>query len=146
MVLFCRSINDVNFEIPDNLITDLLEIVFCLSTAFLPNVYIGILLINAAILTVFSTMAKGHNMSEEETLEAALTLCAKIWRAYCQLYHGQEFTGLENIPSSGPAMVVYYHGTMPIDYCGLLAEIWLKKNRVCGSVIDRYSSNKFHKN
>ena len=131
-----HSVKDA--EIPDHLVHDLLEMVFCLSTAYLPNVYVGLLLLNSLIISGFSSMARVNNMSDDVALEAALTLCAKIWRAYCQLYHGQEFTGLENIPSSGPAMVVYYHGTMPIDYCGLLAEIWLKKNRVCGSVIDRY--------
>ncbi len=54
-----------------------------------------------------------------------------------RLGHGQEFRGFENIPSRGGAMLVWYHGNLPIDYLGLLAEVQLKHGRVVQSVVDR---------
>ena len=56
-----------------------------------------------------------------------------------RLWHSHEFRGFENIPSRGGAMVVWYHGTIPVDYLGLIAEIQLKHGRVMKSVVDRYS-------
>lgn len=36
--------------------------------------------------------------------------CFKGW-----IWHGHEVVGLENIPDEGPALIIYYHGTLPID-------------------------------
>ena len=52
------------------------------------------------------------------------------------MYHGQEWIGLDNIPDDG-ALIVYYHGVVPVDYFGLISEIWLQKQRFVHSVVDR---------
>ena len=54
-----------------------------------------------------------------------------------QVYHGQEIEGLENIPDTEGAVIVYYHGPVQVDYFALIAEIWLQKNRMVCSVVDR---------
>ena len=51
--------------------------------------------------------------------------------------HNQTFTGLENIPAKGPALLVWYHGPIPVDYFGLIAEVFKRDGRVINSVVDR---------
>ena len=34
-------------------------------------------------------------------------------------------------------MIIYYHGTVPVDYFGLIAELWLRQSREVHSVVDR---------
>uniref|UniRef100_A0A3B1K989 Transmembrane protein 68 n=1 Tax=Astyanax mexicanus TaxID=7994 RepID=A0A3B1K989_ASTMX len=43
---------------------------------------------------------------------------------------------MENIPDSGPALIVYYHGAIPIDYYYFLAKVIILKGRTCHSVAD----------
>ena len=57
--------------------------------------------------------------------------------SWFQVYHGQEWHGLENIPEQDGALIIYYHGVVPVDYYGLVGEIWLSKGRVVSSVVDR---------
>ena len=54
-----------------------------------------------------------------------------------RLWHGQEFRGFENIPSSGGALIIWFHGPMPADYFGLIAEVWYRQRRVLKTVMDR---------
>ena len=64
----------------------------------------------------------------------------ELWQIvtfWLQVYHGQEWHGLENIPEQDGALIIYYHGVVPVDYYGLVGEIWLSKGRVVSSVVDR---------
>jgi len=45
---------------------------------------------------------------------------------------------LENIPETGPALIVYYHGTLPIDVYYLLAKCILYKGRMMRCVGDKF--------
>ena len=54
-----------------------------------------------------------------------------------QVYHGQEWEGLENIPDEGGALIIYYHGAVQVDYFALIGEIWLSNGRFISSVVDR---------
>ena len=42
-------------------------------------------------------------------------------------YYGHEIVGLEKIPSEGAALLVYYHGVLPVDYVALVARLYLRK-------------------
>ena len=75
-------------------------------------------------------------MTEEEAEMLTRNICARIWRTYGEVYHGQEWIGLDNIPEDG-ALIVYYHGPVPVDYFGLVAEMWLRRNKTVHSVVDR---------
>ncbi len=62
---------------------------------------------------------------------------------------GYEIHGLEKIPDEGPALIVYYHGAIPIDYYYFLARVIIQKGRPCHSVADHFlfkvpGKNKFH--
>ncbi|GIY91106.1 transmembrane protein 68 [Caerostris extrusa] len=56
------------------------------------------------------------------------------------LWHGYEIVGLENIPDSkeGGALIVFYHGAIPIDYYYILAKAILIKKRCIRSVGDHF--------
>ena len=68
-----------------------------------------------------------------------------MWVAFGSMWHGYEVEGWENIPDEGPALLVYYHGAVPIDYYQLVGNCILKKRRVIHSVVDKFlfKVNKF---
>lgn len=51
---------------------------------------------------------------------------------------GYEIEGLENIPERGPALLVYYHGALPIDMYYVIAKLLLYKGRLLHPVGDRF--------
>lgn len=61
-----------------------------------------------------------------------------MWEAHGSLWHGYEVRGFENIPDEGPAMIIYYHGALPIDYYYLASKVMLYKKRIIHSVADRF--------
>ena len=61
-----------------------------------------------------------------------------MWVAFGSMWHGYEVEGWENIPDEGPALLVYYHGAVPIDYYQLVGNCILKKRRVIHSVVDKF--------
>jgi len=61
-----------------------------------------------------------------------------MWEAHGYIWHGYEVEGLQNIPDSGPALLVYYHGAIPIDYYYLTAKCVIYKKRLIYSVGDRF--------
>ncbi|PSN40093.1 Transmembrane protein 68 [Blattella germanica] len=53
-------------------------------------------------------------------------------------YPGYEVSGLENIPDDSPALIVYYHGAIPIDLYYFISKTFLFKNRLIHTVADRF--------
>jgi len=51
---------------------------------------------------------------------------------------GYEISGFEKIPEEGPALIVYYHGALPIDLYYLIANVILHKRRCLRAVGDRF--------
>jgi len=51
---------------------------------------------------------------------------------------GYEISGFEKIPDEGPALLVYYHGALPIDLYYLMANVILRKRRCLRAVGDRF--------
>ncbi|XP_063156036.1 DGAT1/2-independent enzyme synthesizing storage lipids-like [Candoia aspera] len=52
-----------------------------------------------------------------------------------KILHGFEISGLENLPE-GPAIFIYYHGAIPIDYYFFMQRIYRLTGRFLYSVID----------
>lgn len=46
--------------------------------------------------------------------------------------------GLERIPSDGPALLIYYHGAIPIDLYYLMAKIMFYRKRQIRAVGDKF--------
>ena len=45
---------------------------------------------------------------------------------------------MENLPETGPALIIYYHGAIPIDMYYFTARIYLKRQRLIYTVGDRF--------
>ena len=54
------------------------------------------------------------------------------------LFAGYEVVGFEKIPASGPALIIYYHGTLPIDLYYMVAKMIVLKDRQLRAVGDRF--------
>ena len=55
-----------------------------------------------------------------------------------QLWHRYSVKGFHKIPRKSGAVIVYYHGSIPIDYMLLNSKVMLELNRPLLSVVDRY--------
>lgn len=59
------------------------------------------------------------------------------WLAFGRVYFDYSVTGMEHIPDSGPAVLAFYHGAIPIDFILLVCQILEQKNRLTRTVADR---------
>ncbi|XP_057592001.1 transmembrane protein 68 isoform X2 [Hippopotamus amphibius kiboko] len=51
---------------------------------------------------------------------------------------GYEVHGMEKIPEEGPALIIFYHGAIPIDFYYFMAKIFIHKGRTCRVVADHF--------
>ena len=66
-----------------------------------------------------------------------LDLTAQALSQLTRLYYNHEVQGMEKIPSKGPAILVWYHGVVPIDYMALVSRLYLRDERIVNSVVHR---------
>lgn len=50
---------------------------------------------------------------------------------------GYELHGTKNLPD-GPAVLIYYHGAIPVDYLYFLTRYFILKRRCCYSIADDF--------
>lgn len=55
---------------------------------------------------------------------------AYTWITFAIIYHGYEVIGMENLPIEGPALIIYYHGALPMDLYFLMAKIAIARDRL----------------
>ena len=72
-------------------------------------------------------------ISKMEGLDLAAITLTNITRFY---YH-HEIQGLEKIPSTGAAILVYYHGVILVDYVALVARLYMRDGRMVNSVVHK---------
>lgn len=65
-------------------------------------------------------------------------IVATIWDAHAWLWHGYELWGLENLPTEGGCILLYYHGAIPVDYYYLVGRVLLLKEIMIHSVVDKF--------
>ncbi|XP_077991536.1 DGAT1/2-independent enzyme synthesizing storage lipids-like [Glandiceps talaboti] len=61
-----------------------------------------------------------------------------FWEAQSSIWHGYEIIGLDKIPSEGPAVLIYYHGAIPIDAYYIIAKLCLYKKRMARCIGDKF--------
>ena len=71
-------------------------------------------------------------------MQASFKSLAIFWETQGALWHGHELVGIENIPDSGPALLIYYHAAMPIDFYYVHSKTLLYKNRKMKIIADRF--------
>merc|ERR1711974_305576 len=61
----------------------------------------------------------------------------KVILCHGRLIHKWQLQGSDLIPKAGPCLLVYHHGTMPVDYLYLVADTYLRTGRLIHSIVDR---------
>jgi len=67
--------------------------------------------------------------SNHNVWEGYKQMVAAFWSGHGSVWHGYEIVGLENIPESGPALLIYY----------LVANIYLIKKRNIRNLMDKFA-------
>jgi hypothetical protein len=68
--------------------------------------------------------------------EAAYSTVANMWSFYTSCWHRQKFVGLENILTTGSSVLAWYHGPVPIDYWGLVCQVYKRDRRLITTIVD----------
>ncbi|XP_043921474.1 transmembrane protein 68 [Protopterus annectens] len=110
-----------------------LLIVFILPWVIVILLYLSILLLHVYKRKNELKVAYSHNL-----WDGARTTVATLWDGHAKIWHGYELHGLEKIPDKGPALIVYYHGAIPVDYYYFIANVIIHKGRYCHSVADHF--------
>uniref|UniRef100_A0A8C6FRD4 Transmembrane protein 68 n=1 Tax=Moschus moschiferus TaxID=68415 RepID=A0A8C6FRD4_MOSMO len=77
--------------------------------------------------------AYSHNL-----WDGARKTVATLWDGHAAVWHGYEVHGMEKIPEEGPALIIFYHGAIPIDFYYFMAKIFIQKGRTCRVVADHF--------
>lgn len=92
---------------------------------------------NACIVHIYRLKQKykiNHILGPDSDFkEKALTAIALLWDCHGWIWHGYEILGSDKIPQ-GPALIVYYHGTVPVDYYYFNSRFKLQKRRLMWSI------------
>lgn len=114
-------------------------LIFVLLLFLLPFVIVALTF--AASLYVFIKKHKQLLMNtyySNDIWQASFKSLAVFWETQGAIWHGHEVVGLENIPDTGPGLLIYYHAAMPIDMYYLHSKVVLYKNRRMKIVADRF--------
>lgn len=111
-------------------------------TIFLPFVIFIMVYSSALVLGIYKF---GHGSKLKELLNEeftkwhkARTVVAILWDTLGWVWYGFEIVNMERIPESSSALLIYYHGAVPIDIYYVLAKVFLLKNRMMHTVADNF--------
>lgn len=104
----------------------------------LPVSILILLYLCAIFLRIFQYRQQLQEAYHHALWEVARRALAAFWDAIGHYYHGFEVDGLDKIPSDGPALIVYYHGVIPIDIYYIMSKILLVKGRNLHAVGDKF--------
>ncbi|KAI1287669.1 Transmembrane protein 68 [Halotydeus destructor] len=111
-------------------------------TFLLPLIIIILFYLSAFMVHVYRHRYKLKVIQEAykkgDLWEGCRQAVAVMWDAHGWIWHGYEVVGMDNIPDEGGALIVYYHGAIPLDYYYLLAKCILFKGRLIQAVGDRF--------
>ncbi|XP_023222683.1 transmembrane protein 68-like isoform X2 [Centruroides sculpturatus] len=107
-------------------------------TFLLPLVIIFLLYLSALFLYLYRYRHRLKDAYSRDFWNGARNTIATLWGAHGWIWHGYEVDGFENIPDSSPALLVYYHGAIPIDYYYLMSKCFVEKQRLIRAVGDQF--------
>jgi 1-acyl-sn-glycerol-3-phosphate acyltransferase len=81
---------------------------------------------------------QAYNSTEHNFWDVARYAIAAMWDAHAWIWHGYEVVGMENLPKTGPALIIYYHGAIPIDMYYFTARVYLERDRLIYTIADRF--------
>lgn len=111
---------------------------FILVTVILPTLIIVLLYISACIVHIYKIR---QHFRVNELLQANVDFRVKaraaiglLWECHGWIWHGYEVVGMENIPVDKPALVVYYHGVIPVDYYYLNSRLLIHRKKLMWTI------------
>lgn len=104
----------------------------------LPFVIVVLLYLSILFLHVYKRKNQLREAYSNNLWDGARKTLAMLWDGHGAIWHGYEVYGLEKIPEEGPALIVYYHGAIPVDYYYFLARLIIQRGRACHSVADHF--------
>ncbi|XP_035716084.1 transmembrane protein 68 [Folsomia candida] len=90
-----------------------------------------------AFVAIFFTLSSLYAYVYTIWIRVGQIFLAKLWNAQARIWHGYEVEGIDNIPKTGPAIIIHYHGTVPIDVYYLIAKCVTDIGRLLSVVADR---------
>uniref|UniRef100_A0A182JYD3 PCI domain-containing protein n=1 Tax=Anopheles christyi TaxID=43041 RepID=A0A182JYD3_9DIPT len=113
-----------------------------LVTFLLPCAFVLLIYCTISFLYIYKLHSRFilqvYNEGDFDFWDVARTLVAVVWDAHGWIFHGYEVCGLENLPDTGSALIIYYHGAIPIDMYYFTARVYLKRQRLIYTVGDRF--------
>ncbi|XP_076329592.1 DGAT1/2-independent enzyme synthesizing storage lipids isoform X2 [Tachypleus tridentatus] len=104
----------------------------------LPLLIILFLQLSVLFLHIYRHRHRLRDAYGQDVWNGARQTLVTLWDAQGWIWHGYQVEGLENIPSQGGALLIYYHGALPIDYYYFVSKLLIHKRRVIRSVGDRF--------
>ncbi|XP_071117548.1 DGAT1/2-independent enzyme synthesizing storage lipids-like isoform X1 [Haliotis cracherodii] len=104
----------------------------------LPLILLVFLYASVLFLLVYRQRHRLRDAYAHDFWDGARKTLAALWDGQGRIWHGYEVVGLHEIPDSGPALVIYYHGVIPIDVYYIMAKVILEKGRQIRAVGDRF--------
>jgi len=78
-------------------------------------------------------------INNQDYMEVYRRIVTALWAGHGSVWYNYEVKGMENIPEKGQgALLVYYHGAIPLDLYYLLANLYLAKGQTCKSIVDNF--------
>lgn len=104
----------------------------------LPFLIVILLYLSILFLHVYKRKNQLREAYSNNLWDGARKTLAALWDGHGIIWHGYEIHGMDKIPDRGGALIVYYHGAIPIDYYYFLANVIIRKGRTCHSVADHF--------
>ena len=82
------------------------------------------------------TRVNNYLSSKLDQLEG-LDLTAHTLANITRSYYDHQIQGMEKIPSNKAAILVYYHGVIPVDYMALVSRLYIRDGRLVNSIVHR---------
>ncbi|XP_055313631.1 transmembrane protein 68 [Sitodiplosis mosellana] len=111
-------------------------------TFMLPMVFVLLIYLSSCFLYIYKlhrrVIYQAVSSDDINYWNVARKCVAAVWDAHAWIYHGYEVTGMEYLPKEGPALIVYYHGAIPIDMYYFVARVCMERDRLIHTVADRF--------
>lgn len=107
-------------------------------TFLLPVVIVLFIYASALFLQLYRLRHHFLDVYHMDFWNGARQIIAALWDAQGKIWHGYEIQGFDRIPETGPALIVFYHGALPIDFYYLMANVILHKKRQIRVIGDRF--------
>lgn len=110
-------------------------------TFLLPCVFVLLIYLSVVFLYIYKLHRRvllQAATSDRDFWDLARKMVAAVWDAHAWIYHGYEVHGIEHVPATGAALIVYYHGAIPIDMYYFVARVCLQMDRLIYTVGDRF--------